>query len=137
MLELTQCPRTQLHLRCLSICGTHLLKVHYGNLKLDDAVRVLNINFENAMHVFFKPQDSKFRRCRTASQLHDGAWGHSAELRIALQGAADICEVPHMRTSVDVKFIHEAPAAEIAKMNWQRMERDRYLQEATGEEMHK
>ena len=89
------------------------------------------------MHVFFKPEESKFRRCRTASQLHDGAWGHSAELRIALQGAADICKDPHKRTSMDVKFIHEAPAAEIAKMNWQRMESDRYVQEATGEEMHK
>ena len=126
-----------MHLRFLSICGTHLEKVYYGNLKLDDAVRVSQHRFQNAMHVFFKPEESKFRRCRTASQLHDGAWGHSAELRIALQGAADICKDPHKRTSMDVKFIHEAPAAEIAKMNWQRMESDRYVQEATGEEMHK
>ena len=60
----------------------------------------------------------------------------SVEVRIALRDDADICKDPHMRTSVG-KFIHEAPAAEIAKMNWQRMESDSYLQEATGEEMHK
>ena len=109
----------------------------YVNLKLGDAVRVLNIDFTSDMQVLFKPEESQFRGCRTASQVHDGAWGHSVELRIALQGAADICKDPHIRTSMDVKFIHDAPAAEIAKMNWQRMESDSEPQEATGEEMHK
>ena len=125
MLDLKHCPRTQLHSRCLSICRTHLEKVLFcGDVKLGDAVRVLNIDFTSDMQVFFKPEEGQFRGCRTASQVHDGAWRHSVELRIVLRDAADSRKVPHMRTSVGVKFIHEAPAAEVAKMNWQRMESD-------------
>ena len=48
----------------------------YVNLKLGEAVRVLNVDFTSDMQVFFKPEESQFRGCRTASQVHDGAWVH-------------------------------------------------------------
>ena len=108
----------------------------YVNLKLGEAVRVLNIDFRMPCTYFSNQRRVSFDGAAQPVSFTTVLGRHSAELRIALQGAADICEDPHMRTSVG-KFIHEAPAAEMAKMNWQRMESDRYLQEATGEEMHK